>query len=294
MISTEQIITKITIFSFPETTIALFYNLFQALFNHGNSNIGAGGVIEFPRHFPYTYLVKKSINKNIKAVLFDVDETLFDRVLAQKAVLELIVKQLPQVFAGYDPEHVLAAFLKSDQIYTDLFNSGAASEGSRDRRSKLFLQLLGINEKHTARITGLYVKDYPTVKANVDGAIPVIKKLSRKYTLGVVSNGFTDVQYRKLENMGLRDLFACIVLSEEFGVRKPDPRIFHQAASLLHMQPQECLYVGDSYANDVIGGKNAGMQVCWLNPSAQKAADEKIKPDFVITKFEELPGLLEK
>jgi HAD superfamily hydrolase (TIGR01549 family) len=234
------------------------------------------------------------MKNKIKAIIFDVDETLFDRVLAQKAVLELIVRQLPQVFGGYEPQRVLAAFLESDQLYTDMFNTGAASEGSRDKRSRLFLQLLGIDEKYTASITKLYVRDYPTVKAHVDGAIPVVKELSRKFKLGVVSNSFTDVQYRKLEAMGLRDLFSCIVLSEEFGIRKPDPRIFQQAALLMHMQPQECLYVGDSYANDVIGAKNAGMQACWLNRAAVKMPDEKIKPDFVITKFEELPGLLEK
>jgi putative hydrolase of the HAD superfamily len=234
------------------------------------------------------------MKKNIKAIIFDVDETLFDRVLAQKAVLELIVRQLPQVFGGYEPQRVLAAFLESDQLYTDMFNTGAASEGSRDKRSRLFLQLLGIDEKYTASITKMYVRDYPTVKAHVDGAIPVVKELSRKFKLGVVSNSFTDVQYRKLEAMGLRDLFSCIVLSEEFGIRKPDPRIFQQAVALLHMQSQECLYVGDSYANDVIGAKNAGMQACWLNRAAVKMPDETIKPDFVITKFEELTGLLEK
>jgi putative hydrolase of the HAD superfamily len=238
--------------------------------------------------------VKKSVNKNIKAILFDVDETLFDRVLAQQAVLELIVRQLPRVFSNYEPERVLAAFLESDRVTTEVFNSGGPSEGSRDRRSKLFLQLLGIDEKYTTKITELYVKDYPGVKAQVDGAVPVIKQLSRKYRLGVVSNGFTDVQYRKLEGMGLRDLFSCVVLSEEIGIRKPDSRIFHRAASLLHMQPQECLYVGDSYTNDVIGAKNAGMQVCWFNRESQQIPDEKIKPDFIITKFAELPVLLEK
>jgi putative hydrolase of the HAD superfamily len=233
------------------------------------------------------------MKKNIKAVLFDVDETLFDRILAQKTVLELIVRQLPQVFTGYASERVLAAFLESDQLYTDMFNSGAASEGSRDKRSRLFLQLLGIDEKYTTTITGLYVKDYPLVKAHVDDAIPVVKELSRKYKLGVVSNGFTDVQYRKLEAMGLRDLFSCVVLSEEFGIRKPDSRIFHRAASLLHVAPVECLYVGDSYVNDVVGAKAAGMQACWLNRESLKMPDENVKPDFIIHRFEELPGLLE-
>ena len=109
-----------------------------------------------------------------------------------------------------------------------------------------------------------------------------------------VSNGLADVQYRKLETMGLYDLFSCIVLSEVIGIRKPDPAIFQKAASLIHVKPAECLYVGDSYVNDVIGAKNAGMQACWLNPESIKPQDETIKADFIISKLEELPALLRK
>ena len=86
------------------------------------------------------------MKKNIKAVLFDVDDTLFDRKLAQKEVCKLIVKQLPRVFDAFDTERVQEEFLKSDQISTDMFSSGAPSEGLRDKRSRLFLQLLGIGE----------------------------------------------------------------------------------------------------------------------------------------------------
>jgi putative hydrolase of the HAD superfamily len=233
------------------------------------------------------------VNNHIKAVLFDVDDTLFDRVLAQKVVCERIMQQIPGVFSDLPPERILDAFLESDRIYTEMFNAGAASEGSRDKRSRLFLQLLGLDESHTTTISELYVRDYPTVKASVNGAIPVVRKLSRKFKIGVVSNGFTDVQYIKLETMGLRDLFACIVLSEEFGIRKPDSRIFHYAASLLQVLPSECLYVGDSYIHDVIGAKAAGMQTCWLNPESLQPPNDKIKPDFIIRKFTELPRMLE-
>ena len=106
--------------------------------------------------------------------------------------------------------------------------------------------------------------------------------------------GLADVQYTKLETMGLRDLFSCVVLSEEFGIRKPDSKIFHHAVSLLYLQPAECLYVGDSYIHDVIGAKNAGLLVCWLNSESLKPPDENIKPDFIVNKLEELLGLLEK
>ena len=234
------------------------------------------------------------MKKNIKAVLFDVDDTLFDRKLAQQEVCKLIVKQLPGVFDAFDTERVQEEFLKSDQISTDMFNSGAPSEGLRDKRSRLFLQLLGIGENYVPAVTELYVRDYPLVNAAMDGAILVVKKLSQKFKVGVISNGFPDVQYRKLETMGLYDLFSCVVLSEVIGIRKPDTAIFQKAASLIHVEPAECLYVGDSYVNDVIGAKNAGMQACWLNPEFIKPQYENIKADFIISKLEELPQLLKK
>jgi HAD superfamily hydrolase (TIGR01549 family) len=234
------------------------------------------------------------LKKDIKAVLFDVDDTLFDRAMAQKTVLDLIVKKLPGIFSGLKPERVLEAYLESDRVSTERFNAGATSEGIRDLRNRLFLQLLGLKEDLAAMISEMYVRDYPKVKTPVAGAIPLVKKLSRKFRLGVVSNGLSDVQYTKLETMGLRDLFSCVVLSEEFGIRKPDSKIFHHAVSFLHLQPAECLYVGDSYVNDVIGAKNAGMQTCWFNPESLKPPDENIKPDFIVNKLEELLVLLEK
>ncbi len=67
----------------------------------------------------------------------------------------------------------------------------------------------------------------------VPGAVSVVKELSGRFRLGVISNGSPDVQYRKLEAIGLGGIFACVLLSEEIGIRKPDPRIFHIAANAL-------------------------------------------------------------
>jgi putative hydrolase of the HAD superfamily len=61
----------------------------------------------------------------------------------------------------------------------------------------------------------------------------------------------------------------------------------------MHVKLEECLYVGDSYVNDVIGAKNAGMQSCWLNRESLKTQDED-KADFIISKLAELPVLLKK
>lgn len=229
---------------------------------------------------------------NIRAVLFDVDGTLFDRSLAQRKVLEIVVQQFPHIFGAFELERVAKAFTESDRITAEDFEAGAPSEGLRRKRSRLFLQLLDLREDLAEAITEIYVRDYPTVDASMAGAVPLVKELSRRFIVGVVSNGLPDVQYRKLEAMDLREVFSCIVLSEEIGIRKPDPGIFHHAASLLRMQPSECLYVGDSYASDIVGSKNSGMLACWLNREQSVTTNEHIKADFVISHLQELSEII--
>jgi len=232
------------------------------------------------------------MEENIKAVLFDVDGTLFDRSLAQRIVLEGIVRQFPHVFGAFEMERVADAFAESDRITTADFEAGLPSEGLRRKRSQLFLQLLDLREDLADAITEIYVRDYPTIDASMTGAVPLVKELSRRLIVGVVSNGLPDVQYRKLEAMGLREVLSCIVLSEEIGIRKPDPRIFHHAASLLQLQPSECLYVGDSYASDVVGSKTSGMLACWLNGEQSVTTNERAKADFVISHLQELSEMI--
>jgi putative hydrolase of the HAD superfamily len=230
--------------------------------------------------------------KNIRAVLFDVDDTLFDRKGAQPLVLEIIVKKLPEIFRKMEMEKITAAFTESDVITTRDFESGAPSEGLRDIRSRLFLRLLGIDEDYAETITEMYVREYPAVKAPVPGSRDTVKELGRSYKTGIVSNGFPDVQYTKLETMGLRQKFSCIVLSEEIGIRKPDPAIFTRAAALLGIEAEECLYVGDSYTNDVIGAAGAGMKTCWFKRNSTGLEGDSLKADLVINDLAKLATIL--
>lgn len=232
------------------------------------------------------------MEENIKAVLFDVDGTLFDRSLAQRKVLDIIVRQFPRVFDAFGIERVAKAFADSDRITTEDFEAGVPSDGLRRKRSRLFLQLLDLRKDLADAITEIYVRDYPTVDASMAGAVPLVKELSRRFIVGVVSNGLPDVQYRKLEAIGLQQVLSCIVLSEEIGIRKPDPRIFHHAARLLQLQPSECLYAGDSYASDIVGAKASGMLTCWLKRGQLVTPDERARADFVISSLEQLGEIL--
>jgi putative hydrolase of the HAD superfamily len=230
--------------------------------------------------------------KKTRAVLFDIDDTIFDRNRAQHLALEIIVRKLPEVFKNLEKERIKAAFIESDLITTRDFDAGAPSEGLRDIRSRLFLRILEISEEYTHIITHMYVREYPAVNTPVPGVKDIVSKLGEKYEMGIVSNGFADVQYTKLDTIGLRQKFTCIVLSEEIGIRKPNPKIFQHAVDVMKLKPEECMYVGNSYANDVIGATHAGMTTCWFNREQLEPATGDIRPDFVINDLTELIEIL--
>jgi HAD superfamily hydrolase (TIGR01549 family) len=225
---------------------------------------------------------------DLKAILFDVDDTLFDRHGAQLMALAAVVRQFPGVFAGIDHGIAVEAFLESDRIIVQEFSESDYAFGqARSRRQQLFLRLLGLDESPAEEMAKFYVEVYPRSHAPIEGAEAVVQELAACFRLGIVSNGFPDVQYQKLETLEIHRFFECIVLSEELGIRKADPGIFWRATELLGVRPDDCLYVGDSYANDVVGGKQAGMCVCWFNPGGQ-AAPGDVLPDLEVRALREV------
>jgi HAD superfamily hydrolase (TIGR01549 family) len=232
---------------------------------------------------------------DLKAILFDVDDTLFDRRNAQLMVLDVIARELCDVFVGVDWQAMVDAFQESDRItLLEFYRDIPTTKNVRVRRAQVFLDLLSLDETHAAAIAELYVRVYPRMNAPVDGAVAVVEALSRRFQLGIISNGLPDVQYRKLETLGLRQHFDCIVLSEELGIRKPDPRIFWHATGLLGREPEECLYVGDSYTTDVVGAKEAGLPVCWFNPAGLHPAQVGVESDDEIRALDEILEMLEE
>jgi putative hydrolase of the HAD superfamily len=93
-----------------------------------------------------------------------------------------------------------------------------------------------------------------------DDVRPALQMLSERFPLVSLSNGNAD-----LARVGLAPFFRAAVTAREFGVGKPDPRIFHAAAGAVDLVPQQVLHVGDDATLDVVGALNAGMQAVWVN-----------------------------
>jgi putative hydrolase of the HAD superfamily len=229
----------------------------------------------------------------LKAITFDLDDTLFDRTEAQRRTLRLIMQEFNYLFAGFDEDIVAKTFYKSDEIAMQEWSAGSSFEATRISRSKKFLNALGLDEIYADNINAAYLRLYPSINIPVKGMQSVLDQLMGKFQLGVVSNGAPDVQYRKLEKIGIRHIFDCVVISDEVGYRKPDPRIFEIALKLLNRKPEECLHIGDSYNADVIGAKKAGFQACWFNTDREQMPEVDIKPDLEIITLEEFLAIKE-
>lgn len=133
---------------------------------------------------------------------------------------------------------------------------------------------------------------YKYVQEVLKNTVPVIKRLSEKYRLAIVSNFYGNIE-NVLKDFGLYDFFDVIVDSGIEGIRKPNPSIFRKGLERLELHPEETVVVGDSFTNDIVPAKTIGCKAIWL------IGDEKIqhksmgrKPDAIISHFADLEHLL--
>lgn len=110
-----------------------------------------------------------------------------------------------------------------------------------------------------------------------DDALPALARLSARYPIVALSNGNADVH-----RVGIGAHFTASVSAREFGVGKPDPRIFHAAASAAGVAPGEVLHIGDDAHLDGVGALNAGMQTAWINRAGHVWEHAPLQPHFTL------------
>jgi HAD superfamily hydrolase (TIGR01549 family) len=120
-----------------------------------------------------------------------------------------------------------------------------------------------------------------------DDARPALQFLAARYPVVALSNGNAD-----LARIGLGEFFRASISAREFGVGKPDPRIFHAAAGAVDTMPEDVLHIGDDATLDALGALNAGMQAAWINRSDALWPHE-LEPQVTLTSLTELVELLD-
>ena len=126
------------------------------------------------------------------------------------------------------------------------------------------------------------------------GAEAALERLSRKYKLYLASNGTAKVQAGRLASANISHYFEEIFVSQEIGANKPDLAYFERCfARIPGFDPQKAMIVGDSLTSDILGGKQAGVATCWVNPKGLPGRED-IVPDYQIPALSHLEALLEQ
>ena len=115
------------------------------------------------------------------------------------------------------------------------------------------------------RLAESYIQELPGDNYLFEGAEPLLERLSKAYTLHIITNGFHQVQHEKLRNSGIAHLFKTVTTSEEADVKKPHPYIFELAMEKADCSPAESLMIGDTFEADILGAEQVGMQTIFIN-----------------------------
>ncbi len=136
--------------------------------------------------------------------------------------------------------------------------------------------------------------DYCSSKPGViDGARELMDYLRAKgYRMHMTSNGFHEVQYRKLDACGLRDHFDTVILSEDAGVNKPSPLYFDYALKVSGAERTSTLMIGDNLQTDIMGALAAGIDAMLFNRWNADTADCPRKPTFVVDSLKDIMNIL--
>jgi len=209
------------------------------------------------------------MNKKYKVFLFDLDRTLWDfETNAHDAIVTLLSNFKLHTRIG-DFEKFYRLYTAHNHRLWDEYEKGLLTQTVlRSLRFDVTLQEFGIKDSDLAFTFGeAYLEMVPTCTALMPHAKEVLEHLYAKGCLmAILSNGFKQVQYTKLERSGLRRYFRHIFISEEIGVHKPHPEIFRAALNAFNAPKSDCLMVGDDFHKDIEGAQVFGIDQFFYNP----------------------------
>jgi putative hydrolase of the HAD superfamily len=121
----------------------------------------------------------------------------------------------------------------------------------------------------------------------------ILAQLKTRYQLAIVSDAQSPYGLPELRAVGLADYFAPIVISGDYGYRKPDSRLFQAALTELQIPPEEAIYVGNDRFRDVLGARQAGMKTILFCPNGNPGGSPETEPDYNLYQFADLPRAIE-
>ena len=237
----------------------------------------------------------------IEAILFDLDDTLVDargswRAGFAEAIAELHARS-PALQRLGSPTAIYDGWFR--HYSEDAHRAAGFGEWQASFTIEAFERLvaehLGPDPALAARLVARYQAATPGHLAIFPDAEPLLERLRARYPLGLISNGPGELQRPKIEKFSLERHFEVVLVSGEFGTRKPDPAIFTAALEALDASPAHAVFVGDNPTDDIAGARALGLSAIWVNRGDWPEPDpgnREALPHAEVRELREIPAVL--
>lgn len=227
-----------------------------------------------------------------KNIFFDLDDTLWD-------FSENAYDSFAEVYANFNFDRYFDSFEDFYTIYKEYnaglwveYGNGKITKEELNRRRFCHpLETVGVYDEALAKS---YSDDFfrliPTKNKLLPYAREVLEYLSGRYRLFILSNGFRELQFQKMNSARIEHYFEKVILSEDIKIHKPHPEIFYFALSATQSLLNESLMIGDSWEADIAGAKGVDMDQVFLNSSGRLSLS--FKPTYNIHCLKEVQDIL--
>lgn len=222
--------------------------------------------------------------QKFKAIVFDLDDTLYPEIEFVKSGFKAVACWIESEFN-----------INRNSVYEEMWN--LYKSGVRGRIFDYWLDSKGFDMNVLGELIRIYrehkpkIKPYPEVKS-------VLNFLKCFYKLGIITDGYVKTQQNKIDVLGIKNFFSCIIISDEFGVeyRKPNSLPYEKISEFMGIPNNECVYVGDNPSKDFYSAKKLGWFTIHVNRKngvyKDIVVDENFNAHIKISSLKELIGIL--
>lgn len=228
-------------------------------------------------------------------VFFDIDDTLYDQAQPFAYAVHKVYGDVP---GATDAQLFQASRVHSTQVFAAFSRGELPTDAIYTRRMVDTLADFGVNisDELALKIQRTYESDTSQSMAISATMQQCLELCHRACRVGIITNGAEKRQKGKLHLLHAGQWIDphAVFISDAIGMAKPDPAIFRYACSQTGTRPERCLYIGDSYGNDVVGACNANMPVAWFNRRAKARPANGPQPTWEVAGDSELLALLQR
>lgn len=227
-----------------------------------------------------------------KNLFIDLDNTIYDFSGASRESFRETYDLLhyERYFDSF--EHYLSLYEPYNLELWRIYGEGKITKEELNRRRYSHpLECVGVNDQ---KLADTFCREalgrIPTKGPLMPGALELLKYLRPKYNMYILSNGFKELQSRKMRTAGIDGYFDALILSEDIGINKPNRELYEYALVRTGSKLNESLMIGDMFDTDIVGAANIGMEQMYYNPKEKKG--HAFSPTYEVTHLLQIKEIL--